>query len=189
MRQTLFVSKRERKEEPDVASLMENLIAVLNQQYAEYVILLDLSQKKTTAIVENDLVNLQQITDEEQRIVGIINHYEAQRVEVMKDIANVINKDVETLKLTDLVQMLAPRPQEQKALTEIHDKLKDIALRMKRVNEQNKELLESSLEMIAFDLTLIQSMRKAPETANYNKGAYNTGSTMGNFSGSFDTKQ
>lgn len=172
-----------------MASLMENLITVLNKQYAEYETLLDLSCRKTTIIVENDLEKLQQITDEEQRVVGIINHYETERVEVMKDIANVINKDVETLKLTDLAQMLVQRPQEQKALTEIHDKLKDIALRMKRVNEQNKELLESSLEMIAFDLNLIQSMRKAPETANYNRGAYNTGSTMGSFAGSFDTKQ
>lgn len=172
-----------------MASLMENLISVLNKQYVEYENLLELSCRKTTVIVEGDLEKLQQITDEEQRIVGIVNHYEAERSEVMKDIANVINKDVETLKLTDLVRMLESRPQEQCQLTEVHDKLKDVALRMKRVNEQNKELLENSLEMIAFDMNLIQSMRKAPETANYNRGAYNTGSTMGSFSGSFDTKQ
>ncbi len=172
-----------------MASLMENLINVLNKQYVEYENLLELSCKKTTIIVEGDLEKLQQITDEEQRVVGIVNQYESERLEVMKDIANVINKDVETLKLIDLANMLVQRPQEQKALTEIHDKLKSVALRMKRVNEQNKELLENSLEMIAFDLTLIQSMRKAPETANYNRGAYNTGSTMGSFAGSFDTKQ
>lgn len=172
-----------------MASLMENLIVVLNKQYTEYEKLLELSCRKTTVIVEGNLEKLQQITDEEQHIVGIVNHYETERSEVMKDIANVINKDVETLKLMDLVRMLESRPQEQRQLTEIHDKLKDVALRMKRVNEQNKELLENSLEMIAFDMNLIQSMRKAPETANYNRGAYNTGSTMGSFRGSFDTKQ
>lgn len=168
---------------------MENLIEVLNKQYAEYETLLDLSCRKTTVIVEGNLEKLQQITDEEQRVVSVVNHYEAERVEVMKDIANVINKDVETLKLTDLIQMLEPRPQEQKQLTEVHDKLRNVALRMKRVNEQNKELLENSLEMVEFDLNLIQSMRKAPETANYNRNAYNTGSTMGSFKGSFDSKQ
>lgn len=172
-----------------MASLMENLIAVLNKQYEEYENLLELSCRKTTVIVEGDLEKLQQITDEEQRIVGVVNHYEAKKTEVMNDIANVINKDVETLKLTDLVKMLEPRPQEQSQLTEVYDKLKNVAIRMKRVNEQNKELLENSLEMIAFDMNLIQSMRKAPETANYNRGAYNTGTTMGSFRGSFDTKQ
>ncbi len=168
---------------------MENLIEVLNKQYTEYETLLNLSCRKTTVIVEGNLEKLQQITDEEQRVVSVVNHYEAERVEVMKDIANVINKDVETLKLTDLIQMLEPRPQEQKQLTEVHDKLRNVALRMKRVNEQNKELLENSLEMVEFDLNLIQSMRKAPETANYNRNAYNTGSTMGSFKGSFDSKQ
>ncbi len=172
-----------------MASLMENLISVLNKQYVEYEKLLELSCRKTTIIVEGNLEQLQQITDEEQHIVGIVNHYEAERSEVMKDIANVINKDVETLKLMDMVRMLEGRTQEQQQLKEIHDKLKDVALRMKRVNEQNKELLENSLEMIAFDMNLIQSMRKAPETANYNRGAYNTGTTMGTFRGSFDTKQ
>ena len=172
-----------------MASLMENLINVLNRQYTEYEKLLDLSCQKTTVIVEGNLEKLQQITDEEQRIVGIVNHYETEKTEVMKDIANVINKDVETLKLMDLVKMLEPRPQEQKALAEIHDKLKDIAVRMKRVNEQNKSLLENALELVEFDLNLIQSMRKAPETANYNRGAYNTGSTMGSIAGRFDTKQ
>ena len=172
-----------------MASLVENLITVLNKQYEEYENLLELSCRKTTIIVAGDLDKLQQITDEEQRVVGIVNHYEAERAEVMKDIANVINKDVETLKLNDLAQMLSQRPEEHKALNEMHDKLRDVALRMKRVNEQNKELLENSLEMIAFDLNLIQSMRKAPETANYNRGAYNTGSTMGSFAGRFDTKQ
>lgn len=172
-----------------MASLVENLISVLNKQYEEYENLLELSCRKTTIIVEGNLEKLQQITDEEQRVVGIVNHYEAERTEVMKDIANVINKDVETLKLNDLAQMLAQRPEEHKALTEIHDKLRSVALRMKKVNEQNKELLENSLEMIAFDMNLIQSMRKAPETNNYNKGAYSTGSTMGSFAGRFDTKQ
>jgi hypothetical protein len=43
--------------------------------------------------------------------------------------------------------------------------------------------------MVNFDLSLIQAMRQAPETANYNKGAYSSGSIMGSANGMFDAKQ
>ena len=60
---------------------------------------------------------------------------------------------------------------------------------MERVNRQNRELIENALEMVQFDLNLLQAARKAPETANYNRGAYNTGTTMDMGEGSFDAKQ
>ena len=168
---------------------MENLIEVLNTECSEYEGLLKLSQEKTAFIVKGDLENIQRITDEEQNVVGILNHYDKEREEEMKDIANVINKDVEGLRIANLAQMLLNRPEEQRQLTEIGDKLRDVAFRMKKVNEQNKELLENSLEMVAFDMNLLQAMRQAPETANYNKGAYNVGTTMGSAPGTFDAKQ
>lgn len=172
-----------------MASLMENLIDVLNKQYKVYEQLLVLSTTKTTAIVKGNLEDLARITDEEQNVVGILNRYDKEREGVMKDIANVINKDVEGLRIANLAQMLSNRPEEQRQLNEIGDKLRDVAFRMKKVNEQNKELLENSLEMVAFDMNLLQAMKQAPETANYNKGAYNTGTTMGSAPGAFDAKQ
>ena len=41
--------------------------------------------------------------------------------------------------------------------------------------------------MVEFDLTLFKSLKQAPETANYDKNAYNTGELLG--SSSFDTSQ
>lgn len=172
-----------------MASLMENLIEVLNKQYDVYEKLLVLSTEKTTAIVKGSLEDLSRITDEEQGVISILNHYDKEREEVMKDIANVINKDVEGLKISELAQMLSSRPDEQRQLNEVGDKLRDVAFRMKKVNEQNKELLENSLEMIAFDMNLLQAMKQAPETANYNRGAYSAGVTMGSVAGTFDAKQ
>lgn len=172
-----------------MASLMENLIEVLNKQYEIYEQLLALSTTKTTAIVKGNLEDLARITDEEQNVVAILGRYDKERDEVMKDIANVINKDVEGLRIATLAQMLSGRPEEQRQLNEVGDKLRDVAFRMKKVNEQNKELLENSLEMVAFDMNLLQAMRQAPETANYNKGAYSTGTTMGSAPGTFDAKQ
>ena len=58
---------------------------------------------------------------------------------------------------------------------------------MNNINQQNEVLLKQALEMVEFDLTLLKSMRQAPETANYNRRAYNTGDLLGG--GGFDAKQ
>ena len=172
-----------------MASLMENLIDVLEQESSEYEGLLELSQRKTPVIVSGNLENLQKITDEEQELVSRINHLDRKRAEVTADIANVLNKDVTALKLKNLIEMLAGRPVEQKRLAEAHDRLQAAVRTLQRVNEHNSELLKESLEMVAFELNLIQSMKAAPETANYNKGAYSAGDTMGVVSRGFDAKQ
>lgn len=168
---------------------MENLIDVLNLQYDEYVKLLEFSKEKTSVIIKGDLEELTKLTDDEQAAVAVVVNLDRKREEIMKDIANVINKDYNTLKLSDLVTMLANRPEEQVKLSSVRDKLREIALSMKTVNERNGELLKSSLEMVEFDLELIKAVKKAPETANYDRGAYNTGDVLGTGSGLFDCKQ
>ena len=43
-------------------------------------------------------------------------------------------------------------------------------------------------EAVEFDMNMLQSMKAAPETANYNRGAYSAGTHMG-VDGRFDAKQ
>lgn len=172
-----------------MASLMENLITVLESEASDYEILVGLSTKKTPIIIKGDLEALKQITDEEQIVVERIQHAEKQREEVIGDIANVINKDVKELKLANLIEMMKDRPEESGRLAAVHDKLKDVLGRMAHINEQNRELIKNSLEMVEFDLNVLQSLKAAPETANYNKGAYTSGNKMGVSMGGFDAKQ
>ncbi len=168
---------------------MENLIDVLNKECSEYEGLLKLSTDKTAYIIQGDLENIQKITDEEQLWVSRLNRLEKQRIEVTNDIASVLNKDVATLKITHLVEMLSARPAEQEQLSGAVWRLQDVVYKMREVNERNRVLIQHSLELVEFDLNLLQSMKNAPQTANYNKGAYNAGNTMGvNYSG-FDAKQ
>lgn len=171
-----------------MASLMENLIDVLNKENVEYEGLLEISRRKTPIIVGGDLDALQRITDEEQDMVNRLNALERRRTEVTADIATVLNKDVSTLTLTNLIAMLSSRPAEQRQLAEVHDMLHRTVHELKRVNEQNSSLLKDALEMVEFEINLVQASRQAPETANYNKGAYSAGDTMGVSQG-FDAKQ
>ena len=172
-----------------MASLMENLIDVLDRESTEYEALFQLSQRKTPIIASGDLTELQKITDEEQELVSRIHNLDKQRAEVTADIADVLNRDVNELKLSALITMLASRPAEQQALANAHDRLQAAVRGLKRINEQNSELLNSALEMVEFEMNLLQAAKAAPETANYNRTAYNAGDTMGVANHGFDAKQ
>ena len=171
-----------------MASLMEELIDTLEKENQEYEKLLALSMEKSGIIAARDIANLEKITDEEQIVVTNINRLEAKRVSVTKDIANVINKDVESLKLSYLVEIMGRQPQEQMRLAAIHDRLKDTVHRLKTINESNQKLIDQSLEMVQFDMNLLRSMRQAPQTANYGRNAVNSGAELGAVRG-FDAKQ
>lgn len=172
-----------------MASLMETLMDILEQENREYKALLELSMKKTRIIVSNDVVALSAITEEEQKQVDRINSLDKKRDEAMRDIANVMNMDVQTLKLGKIIDMLAGRPAEQKRLTEVKDALHETTKNMARINAQNKELLENALELVEFDLNLVRGLKAAPETAEYNRGALSAGNLMAVPSGRFDAKQ
>jgi len=108
-----------------VASLMESLIDNLERENEAYLRLLKLSMDKTPVIIGADLDALAKITDEEQSVVSEINSLDRKRQENMTDIASVINKDVDSLKVVDLIDMLKGRPAEQNRLADIYDKLRD----------------------------------------------------------------
>lgn len=172
-----------------MASLIEDLMTTLEAEITEYHKLLELTKKKTPIIVKGDMEQLRIVTDEEQSVADAIQALDVKRASITKDIANVINKDVESLKLSVLIEILAKQPNEQKRLADITDRLKTVVDSVKMINSQNRDLVQHSLEMVEFDLNLIKSMRQAPETNNYGKGAVSSGSVLGGSTGGFDAKQ
>ena len=107
-----------------MASLMEELIDTLEKESELYEELLVLSQKKTPVIVSGNIEELTKVTDEEQAVVDKISALDQKRETVTKDIAEVLNKDMESMKLTNLIELLAKQPKEQAKLSEIHDRLR-----------------------------------------------------------------
>lgn len=171
-----------------MASLMETLLDVLNKENEQYEQLLKLSKEKTQIIVGGNINELNEIVDKETSFVDVVGNLEKKRIETINDIGIVLNRDVTNLKIRDIIKMLDNQPDEQKKLSIVHDKLKETLRNMTLINEKNRMLIQNAMEMNEFEVTLYQSMRKAPETANYGKDAYSTGEVLINTSG-FDTKQ
>ncbi len=173
-----------------MASLMENLLDTLEKELSEYRGLLELSMQKTSILIKGDVAALQKLTDEEEVMVDRVGALDRKREEYMKDVANVLNKDVNTLKLHQIVEVLQGRENEQTRLQKVHDALFEVTRSISRVNEQNRALIKQQLELVEFDMNLIRSMHSAPETAEYGRDAMAGGYGMpGAAPGSFDAKQ
>lgn len=169
-----------------MASLIDELIEVLDRENDEYEMLLNLSKEKTGKIIENNLTELQYIVAQEQGHVEKLNQLEQKREEVVKSIAVVLNKDVSILTVKHIVELLKGQKTEQRKLSIVHDKLRSTLNDMVVVNDMNQSLIKESLEMLEFNMNLMNNIYQGPEVANYSKDAYNV--EMGGSTG-FDTKQ
>ena len=171
-----------------MASLIEELIDVLEQEYEIYKELIPVAETKTRIIVKNDLISLQEITDREQLTVDRINTLEHKRETVMLNIKTVINRKSNDFNLKNLIDLLDKQPKEQKALTILHDSLQSTIHRLVEINNHNKSLIQQSLEMIEFNMNFIQSTRMSPGNNTYTRSASRYDASMRG-TGMFDAKQ
>ncbi len=157
-----------------MAGLIDELMNTLEKENEEYQVLLKLSQEKTGIIIRNDVNALQKLVEQEQLVVDRITPLEKKRMEYTKDIATVINRPEESLTLTRLMELMDSQPAVKKRLGEIHDKLHNTMAQMVKINDMNQGLLKEALDLVNFDITLMNSMKQAPITANYDSKAANT---------------
>ncbi|MCI5934726.1 MAG: flagellar protein FlgN [Lachnospiraceae bacterium] len=170
-----------------MASLMDDLVLVLESEVEQYKKLVALSEAMRDALVISDVSAVEQITADQESVANDLQALEGQRVRIMNDMALVLNRKPEELKVSALEESIGHQPQLQERLRNVRMELTKTMEELKRRNQSNQALLRQSMELLEFDLNLFRSMRQAPETANYNKSAYNTGDLLG--SRGFDAKQ
>ena len=170
-----------------MASLMDDLALVLESEVEQYKKLVALSEAMRDALVISDVSAVEQITADQESVANDLQALEGQRVRIMNDMALVLNRKPEELKVSALEESIGHQPQLQGRLRNVRMELTKTMEELKRRNQSNQALLRQSMELLEFDLNLFRSMRQAPETANYNKSAVNTGDLLG--SRGFDAKQ
>ena len=171
-----------------MASIMEDFIETLDKEDLAYRRLLEISKRKTPVIVKGDTGELTRITEEEQKVVDEISHLDKHRIEVISDMATVLNKDVQILKIPYIIDILQKQPVEAERLKAVYERLKVTVKDMKAVNEQNKRLIELSLDMVQFDISILQAAKNGPETGDYNRSGSYTDSGMIAGGPRFDSK-
>lgn len=171
-----------------MASLIEELVDVLEKEAELYQQLIPMSREKTRIIIGNDVTALQGITEKEQLVIEQVNALERKRVEIMDNIKIVINRKSDSLNLKTLIGLLDNQPKEQHELSVLHDKLNISINQLIEYNNRNKDLIQESLDMIEFNMNVIQGSKMVLGDNSYTK---NAGQYKDKVSGSgmFDAKQ
>ena len=171
-----------------MAGLIDELVNVMSQENDIYRELIPIAEEKTRAIIKNDLDALQKITEQEQLTIEKITALEKKREEVVINIGTILSRDPKELNMKALIKIMGKQPEEQKELSRIHDELDVNLRRLVTINDRNKELINQSLEMIEFNMNLIQSTRMAPGVNNYTRSAGESSIRQAG-TGMFDAKQ
>ena len=167
-----------------MASLVEELVNVLEAEKQIYTTLVGYEERKKYVLIAADVATLEEITTKEQLAGDDLIAYSNKQIQILKDIATVLGRTDGKMTVTRLISLLDTEPKVQEQLTEARDSLLTAANQMKTLSDQNAILIRQAIELNEFDMTLFKSLRQAPETANYDKSAYNTGSLLGG--GGFD---
>lgn len=170
-----------------MASLVEELINIIEEETGCYKTFLELANNKKDVIINGDLPSLQELTREEQELAGQLLRLEKKREENLKDICIVTNKKQEEMTVTILINMLENQQVEKNKLKNVSNELSKVINKVKDVNDLNKKLIEQSLDFIDFTMNAIQSSRANVVGNSYQqKGSLNSNYQGKNF---FDAKQ
>ncbi len=170
-----------------MASLVEELVSVLREECNVYKRLSEYGDKKRRILIDADIPALEALTSLEQDASSDLLNLSNRQMQLLQDIATVLGKSTEDITVTKIIGYLESQKDVQEQLTIARDELLSVAKEVQRKNELNEALIQQALELTEFDITLFKSLRQAPETANYNRNAYNTGALLGG--SGFDAKQ
>ena len=169
-----------------MASLVQELIQILEEETGCYELLLSMADNKKDVIINGDLPSLQELTKQEQEMAGQLLRLEKKRSKIIDDISMVTNQDSKTMTVSTLIKMLEGQA-EQKPLIESSNKLIDVVRPLQEANNRNEELLKQSIEFVDFTMNAIQSARQPVATNNYQPNNGYGGSYGGR--SLFDSKQ
>lgn len=162
-----------------MASLVEELVEVLEAEEKIYQTMMMYGKQKTDILIRADVPALEKLTSQEQLAGDELVAWSNKQVQLLNDIATVLGSTREKMTVSRLIELLDSQPAVQKRLTTARDNLLTAASEMQRLNDQNVVLIQQAIELNEFDLTLFKSLRQAPETANYDRSACNTGALLG----------
>ena len=131
-----------------MASLMEDLIDVLNKEEEQYQGLIELGKKKREVVIRADIKTLDEITATEQEVASNLQNLAKKRTRVLNDMATVLGRNPGEVTITKMISYLEEQPVEQKQLMEVKERLLQTGKEMAAINEQNEILLNQALDCL-----------------------------------------
>ena len=124
-----------------MASLVEELVQVLEAEQEIYETLIGYGEQKTDILIQGDVAALEKLTGLEQLAGDKLIAQSNKQIQLLKDIASVLGKSKEKMTVTRLIELLDSQPQVQEKLTAARDHVIEAANKMQSLNEQNAVLM------------------------------------------------
>ncbi|OON91531.1 MAG: hypothetical protein ATN34_03275 [Epulopiscium sp. Nele67-Bin002] len=155
-----------------MASLITEIVDVLEEQKECYDGLYTLATYKTRALVDKDVDFLKEVSLREEEFVGRVRLLDKKRDTLFKDVATVTGLAYDDLTLTKIVIKMGEELEISKKLVKLREEHVDIIDKLKKKNIHNQTLIEQSLEFVEFTLNAIQTTQLAGIEANYSRPGY-----------------
>ena len=142
-------------------AILQRLIRILSQEIVIYTKLLTVLEEKQQAIVNGEVEKLQKATEDEQAALSDARNTEKERKQTLSSLTGTSNnlKDVESLR--QLISAVEYKYHQR--LNEIRESLENILEKVALKNEQNKFLLNHSIQFVQ---TMIKDLLSSRETMN-----------------------
>ncbi len=145
--------------EDQLVSLVK-VITLLGQLHGK---LLEEAELKRKAIIEGDIVLMEEILTREQDLISNVEKAEDLRVKLMAFLKATLKIEAEPITITALVERLPENPH-IKQLDKARDVLKAVLDKLRYRSRQNEELLKASVEHVKGFLKMISEASTVNKT-------------------------
>ena len=132
---------------------LEKMVNIMETEYQLYNTLLDLSQKKTHAIANGKIKDLEKLVEAEEHLVLELSRVEDERERCVAELARQLGMDSKDVTISNLISHAEGELAER--LSELQKKINKQISEQKRVNRLNEQLIKNNLEYINFSLGLL----------------------------------
>lgn len=163
---------------------ISGVVGIMEQMIDLHHALLELSERKKSVLIRNDVDQLTQITARETKLIKQLSELEQQRISAVNDFfaAKGIRTPVHVT-VSGLVRFVI-KAEEKEKLTEVRDRLMSVIRKLKEANDLNRQLIQQSLEYIEYSVDIIAGAPEQ-EAVYHNPKQQNYGAQRTTF---FDTK-
>lgn len=154
----LFTKIQQRGEKMD--KNVEQLVLVLTKEYEIYTEITQLAELKKKVIMDSKLKELEEITKKEQAFTLSLIKLENLRSKTVDQLLSLYNL-VEVNNVSDLLQYMAE--DERLAVSNMKSKILNEVQVIEQKNNQNRALLEQSLEFIDFNMDVLTTLDDSNE--------------------------
>jgi len=141
--------------------MYNRLIDILQNQLALYEELLEMSRQKKVFLIKNNIEAIRHITARESSLISKLQNFEREREKAVSELAGRLRVPPRGLTLSEIVDRMNNSPARNQ-LADLRMRLRAGMDELKLLNEQNKALINQSLEYIDFTMNLLRSSVSGP---------------------------